>query len=150
MCIHLTTRIKRALWAATGSTLAVLCANPVWANGIITPASRYDGGRLSVQTQTGSNCSSAAPDRASVSAVAGTRDRSFTGGYSSGSQDLVAGVAVSIPFGGPALEDCNGLLRIEEARNRIDLAVTLFEAGAMTADEFKAIMEEAKAVLRDK
>lgn len=150
MCINLTARIKRTLWATAGSALAVLCAAPGWANGIVTTPSRYDGGRLSVQTQTGSNCSSSAPDRASFSAVAGTRDRSFTGGYSSGSQDLVAGVAVSIPFGGPGLEDCNGLLRIEEARNRIDLAVTLFEAGAMDADEFKAIMEEAKSVLRGK
>lgn len=139
---------KRAIWPATGIALAVLCANSAWANGVIAPARRFDGGRLSVQTQTGSNCSSSAPDRAGISAATGVKDRAFDGGYGNGSQDLVSGIAITIPFGGPKFGDCSSLLKLEEARNKIDLAVTLFEAGALSAEEFKAVMEEAKSALK--
>jgi hypothetical protein len=137
--------LQRALWAVSGPALAVLCANAGWANGIITTTRHADGGRLSVQTQTGSNCSASAPDRPSLSVVGGVRDRDY--GFGSGGQDTVAGVAFTIPFGGQKIGNCNDLLSIEEARNRIDLAVTLFEAGALTGEEFKAIMAEAKSVL---
>ena len=151
MFFNVSTGLKRTLWSAAAASLAVVCASPSWANGIIAPARRFDGGRLSVQTQTGSNCSSTAPDRAAVSVVAGYRDRdyTYTGGYygNTGSGDFVGGVALTIPFGGPDFEDCNGLLTIEEARNRIDLAVTLFETGAMSADEFEQVMRDARAVL---
>ena len=148
MFFNLSTRLQRTLWATAAASLAVMCSNPARANGIITTSRHADGGRLSVQTQTGTNCSATAPDRASVAAVAGSRSRDSSGNYDSNSSDLVAGVAVIIPFGGQSYGNCNKLLELEEARNRLDLAVTLFESGAITAEEFKETAERAKSALK--
>jgi len=147
MLFNISTGLKRTFWSAASAALAILCASPATANGIIAPARRFDGGRLSVQTQTGSNCSSSSPDRAAISATAGVRGQDRFSGINYNSQDLLGGVSVTIPFGASQKGDCSKLLKIEEARNSIDLAVTLFEAGAMSADEFKEVMERARAVL---
>ena len=53
-----------------------------------------------------------------------------------------AGIGISIPFGGPQLGDCTKLLQMEEGRNRLQLAVELFEAGGLSAEELKAIAAE--------
>ena len=130
-------------------------ATPAMANGIISNPGRYDGGRLGVQTQRGTNCTSSAPDRASFSLVAGYRDRDYSYGYSDGygfrgspdNGEFVGGAVVSIPFGGPDFGDCTNLLELEEARARLDMATTLFEAGAITTEELKAVAEATKAVI---
>lgn len=116
----------------------------------ISSPGRYDGGRLSIQTQRGTNCSSTAPDRASVGAAFGYENNdnygynynNYNGADSSG---LVGGVYVALPFGGPTLGDCNNILVMEEQRARLDMAVTLFEAGGMTADELKELAAEVKS-----
>ena len=142
-------RIKLIKFA---SLLAIpfVCGGSALANGIIGNPGRYDGGSLGVQTQTGTNCSSSAPDRASISTVVGNRTRDYDGyrgSYgSSDSNDLVGGVIVTIPFGGRQLGDCSALLEMEEQRARLDLAMTLFEAGAMTAEEIKLLAEEVKGI----
>ena len=131
--------------------LPLLCGGPSLANGIIGNPGRYDGGSLGVQTQTGTNCSSSAADRPSISAVAGTRSKEYYGSrgysYTTDNNDLAAGVIVTVPFGGKDLGDCTKLLTIEEQRARLDIAMTLFEAGAMTAEEIKLLAEEVKGVV---
>lgn len=55
---------------------------------------------------------------------------------------------ISIPFGGSDQGNCSALLKHEEARSRLDLAAQLFEAGALTPDEFKVIAEDVAALIR--
>ena len=130
-------------------------ATPAMANGIIRNPGRYDGARLGVQTQRGTNCTSSAPDRASFSVVAGYRDRDYNYGYSDGygfrgspdNGEFVGGAVISVPFGGPDFGDCSKLLELEEARSRLDMATTLFEAGALSTEELKAVADDAKRVI---
>jgi len=145
-------KIIKSLFAV--ATLAAM-STPAMANGIISNPGRYDGGRLSVQTQRGTNCSSSAPDRASFSVVAGYRgndyeysyagDRGYRGSPDNG--EFVGGAVVTIPFGGPDFGNCSNLLEMEEARARLDMATTLFEAGAMEAEELRAVAEEVKGII---
>lgn len=118
---------------------------------IIGSPGRYDGGRVSISTQTGTNCSATAPDRASIGVAAGYEsvDRNNFYGGSSGydNSGFTGGVYLSMPLGGTDVGDCNKILSVEESRTRLDMAVTLFEAGGMSADELKQIATEIKADL---
>ena len=143
---------KNARLAASLFALPLLCGGPSLANGIISNPGRYDGGSLGVQTQTGSNCSSSAPDRPSFSLVGGKRSKDYDNygdRFSRGNDttDFVGGAVITIPFGGPQLGDCSALLEMEEQRSRLDLAITLFEAGAMSAEELRAVAAEIKGNL---
>jgi len=142
-----------ALGAASvmASFVAPLSAS---AQAIITNPGRYDGARLNVQTQRGSSCSSTAPDRSHFSVTAGHRNYNYdnvryNGNYYGGndSGEFVGGVVLTIPFGGPNFGDCSNLLELEEARAQLDMATTLFEAGAMTAEELKEVADRTKAVI---
>lgn len=44
--------------------------------------------------------------------------------------------------------DCSKLLKHEEARSRLELASQLFEAGALSLEEFKAIAEDVASLIR--
>ena len=123
-----------ALFTAAGPSLAV---------PIISNPGRFDGGRISIQTQTGSSCSATAPDRASVGAAAGYQD----GDRDSG---LAGGFFVAVPFGGTPAGNCNTILEMEQQRARLDMAVTLFEAGAMTAEELQEIANDVKKYVQGK
>ena len=149
-------KFSKALLGLTAGLATFGMSAPVMANGIISNPGRYDGARLGVQTQRGTNCNSSAPDRASFSLVAGYRDRDYDYGYRSdygsykGSPDngeFVGGAIVSIPFGGPDFGDCSKILELEEARAQLDMATTLFEAGAMTADELRVVADKVKVVI---
>ena len=136
------------------AALATLTILPLGASAgtIIGSPGRYDGGRVSIQTQTGTSCSATAPDRASLGVAAGYENTDNYGYYGQGSgydsNGLVGGVYVSMPFGGQPIGNCNTILSVEEQRARLDMAVTLFEAGAMTADELKALAEDVKATIQ--
>jgi len=52
-----------------------------------------------------------------------------------------------MPLGGTSVGNCNKILSVEESRTRLDMAVTLFEAGGMSADELKQIATEIKGDL---
>lgn len=139
-----------------GGIAAAAFISPMAANAqaIISNPGRYDGGRLSIQTQTGTNCSSTAPDRASIGVAAGYEDNSYDNGFYNGGyygapdrSGFVGGVHLSIPFGGTDPGNCRTILTMEEQRSRLDMAVTLFEAGGMTAEELKALAEEVKGVV---
>ena len=97
---------------------------------------RFEGGDLSIDSATGARCSSSAADRASASIVASGHET-----------DSRVAAVISIPFGGNDPGDCSTLLKHEEARSRLDLAAQLFEAGALTPEEFKQIAEEIKLEL---
>lgn len=129
--------------ASTAAFTPVANAGP-----IIGSPGRYDGGRVSISTQTGTNCSATAPDRASVGVAAGYEsvDRNnFTNGSSGyDNSGFTGGVYISMPLGGADVGNCNTILQVEENRTRLDMAVTLFEAGGMTADELKQIATEIK------
>lgn len=136
-----------------GGIAAAAFISPMAANAqaIISNPGRYDGGRLSIQTQTGTNCSSTAPDRASVGVAAGYEDRDSynyygnTNGYDN--RGFVGGVHISIPFGGTDPGNCRNILAMEEQRARLDMAVTLYEAGGMTAEELKGLAREVKGIV---
>lgn len=136
--------------AVVGAVIASAAtfAPSVTAGPIIGSPGRYDGGRVSISTQTGTNCSASAPDRASIGVAAGYEsvDRNnFTGGSSGfDNSGFTGGVYVSMPLGGADVGNCNTILRVEENRTRLDMAVTLFEAGGMSADELKQIATEIK------
>ena len=128
----------------TMGALALLAtAGPSLAAPIISNPGRFNGGRVSVQTQTGSSCTATAPDRASVGAA---------GGYQNGDEDsgLAGGFFVAIPFGGTLAGNCNTILEMEQQRARLDMAVTLFEAGAMTAEELREIANDVKGYVQGK
>ena len=142
-------RIKQQVTASLFA-LSFLCVGQAQANGIISNPGRYDGGSLGVQTQTGTNCNSSAPDRASISAVAGNRVVDYNGSsINNGQTDLSAGIIFTLPIGQTVSGDCSKLLEMEEYRSRLDLAMTLFEAGAMTPDEIKELSEEIKQYIKN-
>ena len=128
----------------TMGALALLAtAGPSLAAPIISNPGRFNGGRVSIQTQMGSSCSATAPDRASVGATAGYQD----GDRDSG---LAGGFFVAVPFGGAPAGSCNTILEMEQQRARLDMAVTLFEAGAMTSEELQEIANDVKGYVQGK
>ena len=137
---------------ALGVLAFAATAGPSFAVPFISNPGRYDGGRISIQTQSGTSCSATAPDRASIGVAAGYEDNdsySYGGGYGGGNNSgFVGGVYVSMPLGGKGVGDCSTILEMEQQRARLDMAVTLFEAGAMTADELKEIADSVKGAVR--
>ena len=116
----------------------------------ISNPGRFNGGRVSVQTQTGTSCSATAPDRASLGVAAGVDGNDSDSGYygSENRAGFAGGVFIAVPFGGQPVGDCNLILEMEQQRARLDMAVTLFEAGAMTSEELKEIAEDVKQYVR--
>lgn len=55
---------------------------------------------------------------------------------------------ISIPFGGQDLGNCNTLLAHEEARSRLELAAQLFEAGALSAEDFADIAKDVADLIQ--
>lgn len=55
---------------------------------------------------------------------------------------------ISVPFGGRDQGDCSALLKHEEARSRLELASQLFEAGALTPEQFKAIADDVASLIQ--
>ena len=123
--------------------LSVMCPLAAEASTIISHPGRYNGGSLGVQTQTGTNCSSTGADRGAIGvfATGGTGGNNYGGfgSYSTGGSDARAGIGISIPFGGPKIGNCSKLLQMEEGRNRLQLAMELFEAGGLSAEELAEI-----------
>lgn len=133
---------------ALGLLAFAATAGPSFAVPIISNPGRYDGGRVSIQTQSGTSCSATAPDRASIGVAAGYENNDYNGGYGGDNSGLVGGIYISMPFGGQPAGNCDTILEMEQQRARLDMAVTLFEAGAMTADELKEIAESVKGAVR--
>lgn len=133
---------------ALGVLAFAATAGPSFAVPIISNPGRYDGGRVSIQTQSGTSCSATAPDRASIGVAAGYEQNNQYGGINvntgSNNGGFVGGVYVSMPIGGRSAGNCDTILEMEQQRARLDMAVTLFEAGAMTADELKEVAESVK------
>ena len=119
---------------ALGVLTLAASAAPSMAAPLISSPGTFSGGNVSIQTQSGTSCSSQSPDRASVGAAAGYGD---DGG-------AAASVFVAMPFGGSVSADCRAFVELEEQRARLDMAVTLFEAGALDADELREIAEDVK------
>lgn len=137
-------KLATKLFAAT---FGLFLAAPATAAPLIGGHGNYDGGRLSIQTQTGTSCSSSAPDRASIGIAAGFEDNNFDtpfGGTPADNGSLAGGVFIAIPFGGQDPGNCRQILTMEEQRTRLDMAVTLYEAGALTEEELKAVAEDVK------
>ena len=144
MCRNYFNQIPR--WVKRGAScfaipLAIVHGSPVSANTYINQ--RYESGSLGVQTQTGTNCTSRGADRGAIGVFAtggtgggGSSYDSF-GSYSTSSAR--AGIGISIPFGGPKIGNCSKLLEMEEGRNRLQLAMELFEAGGISAEELAEI-----------
>lgn len=44
--------------------------------------------------------------------------------------------------------DCDDLLAHEEGRSRLELAAQLFEVGALSAEEFKAIADDVAKIIK--
>ena len=118
--------------------------------------SKFNGGRVTVQTAAGGSCSSTAPDRASIGVIAGTTAKdyqelnttsSFGGGSYRDNSELVAGVGLVVPIGGTVSANCNKLVEMEEARTKMELAVTLYESGALSKEELNVILTETKSIL---
>ena len=141
----------KKLLTGTLAAASVFTMTPAAQAQYISSPGRYDGGRISIQTQTGTNCSSTAPDRASVGVAAGYENRDSYGYYGNSSgydnSGMVGGVYVSVPFGGTDPGNCSTILEMEQQRARLDMAVTLFEAGGMTADELRELSEEIKGTV---
>ena len=120
------------------SSAAVLFGHS-WTRSKLTIApTNFEGGSVSVDTSTGARCSSSERDRASLNA----------GAYTAESGDTASAVMIAIPFGGRDQGDCSQLLKHEEGRSRLELAAQLFEAGALTAEEFKAIADDVASLIR--
>lgn len=118
------------------SSLALLLCTSQSASAQFIQPQRFEAGRISIDTATGSRCSSTGRDRASASLVG-------TGG-----EEAQVAAVISVPFGGKDQGDCSTLVKHEEARSRLDLAAQLFEAGAITPKQFEAIAADvAKLVL---
>ena len=141
----------KTLIAGAVAVASIIGSAPSAQAQYINNPGRYDGGRISIQTQTGTNCSSTAPDRASVGVAAGYENRDSYGYYGNSSgydnSGMVGGVYVAVPFGGPDPGNCSTILEMEQQRARLDMAVTLFEAGGMTADELRTLSEEIKGTV---
>lgn len=132
-----------------GALLLTATAAPSLAGPIISNPGRFDGGNISIQTQSGTSCSSQSPDRASIGVAAGYENNSGGGGFSGGDNSgLSAGVFVAMPLGGETAGNCRLILEIEEQRARLDMAVSLFEAGALDANELREIAEDVKSYIQ--
>lgn len=131
-------------------TLIATTAGPTIAAPLLSGNGQFSGGNVSIQTQSGTSCSSQTADRASIGVAAGYEDSSTSGdfGGGSGGSGLAAGIYVAMPFGGTISADCNGIVVLEEQRARLDMAMTLFEAGALSADELKEIAEDVKKYVK--
>lgn len=126
----------RRLQLAISSIALLLCTSQSAGAQLIQPQ-RFEAGRISIDTSTGSRCSSTGRDSASASLVG-----------SGGQEDSRVAAVISIPFGGRDQGNCSTLVKHEEARSRLDLAAQLFEAGAITPKQFEAIAADvAKLVL---
>ena len=123
-------------------------AGPAFSNTLISSPQRFSGGRVNIQTQTGTSCSATAPDRASIGVAAGYQDNSTSGEYASDNSGLAAGVFVAMPFGGEPTGDCRLIIEMEQQRARLDMAVTLFEAGAMSQEELQEVANDVKRLLK--
>ena len=119
------------------SSLAVLFCTTQSARADYIQTQRFEGDRISIDSQTGAQCSSRAADRANASLIGSARDN-----------DSRVAALITIPFGGTKQGDCSELLKHEEARSRLELAAQLFEAGALEPQEFKAIAEDIASQIR--
>jgi len=144
------TTIKWSLLA-----LSLLHVSPASAFTSIRQPTKFSGGRVTVQTAAGGSCSSTAPDRATIGVIAGTTTEDYEtlnststsfGGYRD-NNELVAGVGLVIPIGGTVSANCNKLVEMEEARTKMELAVTLYESGSLTKEELNQILNETKSIL---
>ena len=135
---------------AFGFLALAATAGPSFAAPFISSPGRFDGGRVSIQTQTGTSCSATAPDRASVGVAAGYENNDYSGRNNNNSDNsgLVGGVFVAMPFGGAPAGNCDTILEMEQQRARLDMAVTLFEAGALTAEELQEIATDVKGYVK--
>ena len=131
---------------ALGVLTCVATAAPSMAAPLMSSPGNFSGGNVSIQTQDGTSCSSQSPDRASIGAAAGYQDGSSFGSGSGSS--LAGGVFIAMPLGGSVSADCRTFVELEEQRARLDMAMTLFEAGALDADELKAIAEDVKRFVK--
>ena len=97
---------------------------------------RHEAATLSIDSATGARCTSRGADRATVAVAASGHET-----------DSRVTAMIMIPFGGSDPGDCGELLKHEEARSKLDLAAQLFEAGALTPEEFKQIADKIKLEL---
>ena len=120
------------------------------------------GGRLELRTPDGLDCSATAPDRPKLTIGAAVTEpriingSSFISEYTEdeffnptalGPPEPVAGISISIPFGGASSGNCAKLVEYEEASMRTRKALELYELGLITEDEFKAIGRQAYSIL---
>ena len=62
--------------------------------------------------------------------------------------DLGGGVALVIPLGGSGFtKQCSALLKLQEGRARMALANQMLEAGQLTDDDMKKLIEKMRVVL---
>jgi len=71
----------------------------------------------------------------------------YGGGYNRDSNELVGGVALTVPLGGTIQANCDTIVEMEEARTKVELAVTLYEAGSITKEQLQQILDNSTTVL---
>ena len=121
----------------TLGSLAILLGSAQPSQAQFISPQKHEGAHLSIDSSTGSRCSSRGADRANVALI----------GSATNDDNRVTGL-ITIPFGGRDQGNCSTLVKHEEARSRLELAAQLFEAGAITPKQFEAIAADvAKLVL---
>lgn len=146
-------KLKAIKWSLLA--LSLLHISPASAFTSIRQPTKFSGGRVTVQTAAGGSCSSTAADRATIGVIAGTTAEDYDqlnngssfGSYNTDNSEIVAGVGLVIPIGGTVSANCNKLVEMEEARTKMELAVTLYESGSLTKEELNEILAETKSIL---
>ena len=119
------------------SSIAVLLCSTQSVRAESFQGQRFEGGQLSIDSSTGTRCSSTERDRANASLVSSANEN-----------DSRVAALITVPFGGSNQGDCSTLLKHEEGRSRLELAAQLFEVGALTPEEFKEIADEVGSLIR--
>ena len=122
----------------------------------LAPQQFPEGGKLELRSPDGVDCVAHAPERSHISLGIGVAEPQILNGISAGDFLFeprtakpwpVAGVAVTIPFGGPS-SNCEALLRKEDAMSSVRKAQELFELGLINQDQMEAIAAQAYEALR--
>jgi hypothetical protein len=115
-----------------------------------------EGASIELRTIEGQTCRYKEGDRPEVLVGAGmARSYVIPGVYGNetaypakqGSSEPVGGVIVRLPFGGPKSDDCNALMKLEEAKLRLSQAQLMFEDGLIDEDQLKKVADATYAAL---
>jgi hypothetical protein len=128
---------KRVLSSA--AFLSVLC-QPTYCQGLTfldPPYNTQSGESVDIRTPTGHSCRYSSPRGTEVT---------IGGGYTT---EPIAGIAIRIPLGSTT-NNCNVIMKLEEAQIKLQHAMNLFELGLITKEQLEDIAQQTYDTIKSK